>query len=461
MWRAIIPVFISIPLWADVNLEWVRYYGGSDDDGASAITMDGDGNYVVAGYTYSFGSGYSDGWLLKIDPSSGDTIWTRVMGGSSSEGFQDVAVDDQNNYILVGYTYSYGNGGSDVWVVKMDRDGNVLWSRTYGTSEDEGAHAVGVDSSGNYVIAAYRTVSGYRDAWILKVDADSGEVLWDISLGGSENDEFQSVLIDGDGNYVLAGHARSYGNGYFDVWLVKMSPDGNVLWSRAYGHSLDDGASGIGLTGDGNYIVSGRAVFDIGDYNDVWILKVNPDDGDTLWTARYGTSEPDGATGVDVDGADNYVFSAMTGASGSWDAWILKTNSNGDTLWTFLYGGSESDGATDIAIDSEGKYGISGYTYSYGNGFSDVLVFRLGETVSLGENAPHLKVIPRRGGFILMLPDVFRKGFSLKVFSAGGREIPLHYTMRENSIHIDLSAGVYFFLLNAGGKVFRGRVVVY
>ncbi len=440
---------------------WSAVYGGADDDGASSVVVDLNGNYVVAGYTYSYGSGYSDVWILKLDAETGDTLWSAVYGGTYSEGAEGVVVAPDGNYIVAGYTYSYGAGGSDLWLLKVDSsDGSLLWSRTFGSTDDDGAYSLAIDDSGYVIIAGYTTSAPYRDGYLLKVDADTGGLIWSRVYGGTSTDEFYAVSVDGNGDYILAGRTNSPSGGYFDVWMVKVNSSGDLLWERTYGGSLDDGAADVVVDNGGNYVVAGRTILDINDYNDIWILKLEPDNGDTLWTRVFSTSEPEGATAVSLLEDGNYVVAGLTSIGGTWDAWVMGLTQQGDSLWGEIYGGSDSDGATSLAVDGSGNIVVAGYTGSFGSGFSDVWVLKLTQVVSASErigNAFHTDIVP--GGLVLWNPS-YTYGMEIAIYSKDGRLVKRGTVAPASQVRYHLPPGIYILHVSCCGGVYRSTVPI-
>ncbi len=458
---AVFAFLISNSPLLSIDTLWSVAYGGSDDDGASAVIVDNGGNYVVAGYTYSFGSGYADLWILKLNPLTGDTLWSVVYGGAYSDGAKDVVVAPDGNYIVAGYTYSYGSGGSDLWLLKINSsDGSLIWSRTFGGSNDDGAYSIALDDSGYVIIAGYTTSDPYRDGYLLKVDADTGGLIWSGVYGGSANDEFYSVAVDGSGNYVLAGRTNSPSGGYFDVWVVKVNPSGDVIWERTYGSSMDDGAADVIVDSGGNYVVAGRAVFDINDYNDTWILKLEPENGDTIWTRLFGTPEPEGATAIALMGDGSYVVAGLTAVGSSWDAWIMGLSEQGDSIWSSIYGGGESDGATSLAVDGSGDIVMSGYTNSFGNGFSDVWVLKLSQNVSGPESGPYpVEVVPVAGGFTLRNASI-EGPLDVSIYSMGGKLVGRRSVIPGSSVRFDLRPGVYILRVMCCGRTYGSLIPI-
>jgi hypothetical protein len=207
---------------------WTKTIGGSNYDVAYSIIQSSDGGYIVAGYTGSFGAGYADIYVVKLD-SSGNVLWTKTIGGSSRDEASSIIQSSDGGYVVAGWTSSFGAGGYDFYVVKLDSSGNVLWTKTIGGSDNDFAYSIIQSSDGGYVVAG-RTESfgaGYVDIYVVKLDS-SGNVLWTKTIGGSSWDEASSIIQSSDGGYVVAGWTSRYGG----IYVVKTDSNGNACFSQ-------------------------------------------------------------------------------------------------------------------------------------------------------------------------------------------------------------------------------------
>jgi predicted secreted protein len=356
---------------------WSRTYGGTSDDEARAIVPTSDGGYVVAGITQSFGAGSRDVWVLKLD-GSGNVQWQKTYGGPGADAAFDMARTSDGDYVVAGQTQSFGAGGNDVWVLKLDSSGNVQWQKTYGGTNEEWARAI-VPSDGGYVVAGAAGSVGGQDAWVLKLDG-SGNVVWQKIYGGAKFDWAGEVIRTSDGGYLVAGATQSFGAGGYDAWVLKLDGSGNVQWQKTYGGPRNDYAYALSLTLDGGYLVAGATEsFGAGSY-DVWVLKLDGS-GDVVWQKTYGG----GGTNWDVASAivptadGGYVVAGRTGSFGAGgdDVWVLKLDGSGNVQWEKTYGGPGDDAAFDMALTSDGGYAVTGRTLSFGAGQSDVWVLKL------------------------------------------------------------------------------------
>jgi hypothetical protein len=209
---------------ADGNKLWDRTFGGGGSDWGSSVQQTSDGGFILVGYTTSFGAGGPDVWLIKTD-ADGNKLWDRTFGGGGSDWGSSVQQTSDGGFILVGYTASFGAGGFDVWLIKTDADGNKLWDRTFGGGGSDWGSSVQQTSDGGFILVGWTWSfgAGGPDVWLIKTDAD-GNKLWDRTFGGSMVDRGFSVQQTSDGGFILVGYTASFGAGDYDVLLIKSRP---------------------------------------------------------------------------------------------------------------------------------------------------------------------------------------------------------------------------------------------
>jgi predicted secreted protein len=279
---------------ANGTMQWNQTYGGAITDYASALVQTADGGYALAGFTGSFGAGNHDFWLVKTD-SAGNALWNKTYGGTSVDEAYALVQTADGGYALAGYTWSYGAGGSDSWLVKTDANGTAQWNMTYGGTGIDYALALVQTADGGYALAGFTGSfgAGYYDFWLVKTDAN-GTAQWNMTYGGTSFDWAEDLVQTADGGYALAGSTYSYGAGMIDFWLVRTDSAGNALWNMTYGGTGDDYAYDSVQTVDGGYALAGVT----GSYgaggSDFWLVKTDAYGNDL--GGEYGLVWVDSAT---------------------------------------------------------------------------------------------------------------------------------------------------------------------
>jgi uncharacterized delta-60 repeat protein len=260
----------------DGAVQWSKTYGGTSDDFTYSVVQTGDGGYALAGYTNSFGAGSSDFWLVKTN-MSGTMQWNKTFGGTGSDRAFSVVQTSDGGYILAGETNSFGAGNLDFWLVKTDSVGTTLWSRTYGGGSLDVARSVKQTSDGEYIVAGWTNSfgAGGSDFWLIKTDG-LGNQLWSQTYGDIFDEEAYSVHQTSDGGYVVAGTTTSYGFGGWDFWWVKTDVNGVMRWNQANGGSADERAYSVQQTSDGGYILAGSTESYGAGLADFWVTKNPP-----------------------------------------------------------------------------------------------------------------------------------------------------------------------------------------
>ncbi len=259
----------------DGDTIWTRTYGDSSYDTGWSVAQTADSGYVITGETYSFGAGYGDVWLIKTD-ADGNAVWTRTFGGTGCDRGYSVAQTLDGGYVIAGYTYSFGAGLTDVWLIKTDALGDTIWTRTFGGTLDDNGRSVAQTTDGGYVIAGYTRSfgAGGNDVWLVKTDA-SGDTMWTRAWGGTDTDRGHSVAQTADGGYIITGWTWSFGAGIDDVWLIKTDAWGDTIWTRTYGGTYWDVGYSVAQTTDGGYVIAGDTRSFGAGQEDVWLIKTD------------------------------------------------------------------------------------------------------------------------------------------------------------------------------------------
>jgi hypothetical protein len=469
------------------NQQWHRWYGSSADDIPTSIIQTPDGGYLIAGLTWgnngdvSGNHGEVDVWLIKTN-GEGFIEWQKCYGGTGIDGlysysdyyyFTAPAAVSIINTIGGGYIFatssnsnngdvSGNHGGYDFWVVKLNDTGAIQWQNCYGGNQDDIVNSIIQNGDGSYVIAGYTNsdsgqissphTSCYVDPnWglictfdylIIKID-NVGNLIWQKTYGGTNNDYATSIVSSHDGGYMVAGSATSADGdvtgllGYQNYWLIKLDSSGNLQWEKCYGGNYGDVATSIINTNDGGYFVIGNSNSDS--------LEV---------TNHHDTS--------------NYNV----------DVWAVKIDSTGTLLWENSFGGSLNDNASCVIKTLDGGFVIAGNTNSIDGDVIpdsakiDFWIFKLGSNVGINK-------IVNRNPSILVYPNPFNNECTIKISGVKSLSITLsiynllgdeEYSAIKSGNNISefilnrnqLPSGFYFYKLTDESKtvVASGKLII-
>ncbi|MFA5033216.1 MAG: T9SS type A sorting domain-containing protein [bacterium] len=312
------------------NSLWTKTFGGYDWDEGLSVQQTKDGGFIIAGMIGLGPSNkYPDVYLIKTN-SSGDSLWTKTFGGIGADVGYSLQQTQDNGFIIAGFTESFGAGDDDVYLIKTDSTGDTLWTKTYGgTSYDEG-HSVQQTSDSGFIIvgSTYSFGAGNTDVYLIKTNS-SGDTLWTRTYGGTNHDYGYSVQQTQDNGFIIAGATYSFGIGTPDslnVYLIRTDSLGDTLWTRNYGGANDDLANSVQQTKDGGYIIGGSTWSfgpNVPACANSYLIKTNSS-GDTLWTKIFGGLGNDYGCSVQQTEDEGFV---VTGA-----AWVTGDPDNASLI---------------------------------------------------------------------------------------------------------------------------------
>lgn len=369
-------------------IAWQNSLGGPGNDGVQSAILDQDNNIVFAGVSGSVGGdvntnqGGSDFWVVKTT-KTGNVIWEKSFGGSGGDSAKSIGVADDGGYIVMGTSTSNdgdvpGNkGGIDILIIKISKDGDLEWSKNFGGTDDDTGTAI-VKANQGYLVTGYSYSNdgdltmnqGMLDLWVFKIDLN-GQLIWQKNLGGSKIDAgFAATAIEG--GYLVAGETFSNdgdvgaGLGEYDGWILKLDEDGNILWKKHYGGTGDDNIRTISATKDGGFVIGGfsRSVFPGSPpkgWDDFWFAKMDSN-GNVQWQKTYGGSGVDYGYAIKemTDGSYWIAGSSMSFDGdvkdnyGGRDCFVGKLDTNGNLLFGRNYGGSGNDECFSIVELQDG-----------------------------------------------------------------------------------------------------------
>ena len=347
------------------NIEWTHTFGGAKNEAAYSITKTGDGGYILAGSTTSSGAGLSDFWVVKTD-SSGSMNWNKTYGGTGDD-IASAIIQAGDGFVILGMTSSFGAGGFDYWLVRVDSDGNILWNRTFGGVSDDFGTSVIQTSDGGYALTGWTNSfgSGGEDIWLVKTDG-SGNMVWNKTYGFNYNDEAHDLMQTSDGGFIIAGDT-AFASGNEDAWLLKADSNGNMLWNRTFGGPALDTFLSIVQLNDGGIALSGyTASYRLGS-NDAWLVKTDSS-GTLQWNKTYGGSNDDQAYALinAVDGG--FALAGQTTVDTQKNYWLAKTYSSGNMQWNITNNATMDNFAYSLVQAKDSGYVLSGTTDTKDNG---------------------------------------------------------------------------------------------
>ncbi len=290
--------------------------------------------------------------------------WARSYGGAENDECQSLLPTPDGGFLTVGFTESFGAGGKDAWVLKLDSSGNVMWQKAYGGAQDEIASAVQQTPGGDYIVGALTGSfgAGDSDIWVFKIDT-SGDILWQKSYGGSGEDVLNVLLHTSDGGCLAAGYTASFGVMNEAYWILRLNSTGDVLWQKTYDAGGQQNVATMNAIPDEGWLVTGKTGYE------QLVMRID-DAGAILWQKKFNWGY-----GKDI------AFSLLRNPGGSFTAagytflsnnkyylWVFEMDAAGNMIWQKQYGGDEHDMAREIAPTADGEYVVAGFTESFGQG---------------------------------------------------------------------------------------------
>ena len=371
---------------ANSQIVFQKTFGGVSSDISYSVQQTADAGYIIAGYTLSFGRGSRDVYLIRTD-SSGNTLWTKTYGSTNIDYAWTVRQTTDGGFIIGAHSGSFGAGSHDIYLIKCDIAGNVMWTRAYGGNSADGAYSMQQTTDGGYIIAAHTSSfgAGQHDVYLIKTDA-VGDTAWTRAYGGSGGDFLRAVSQTFDDGYISVSETFSFGAGGADIYLVRVDLLGNLLWAKTYGGSSSDFGYSVKQTADSGYIIAGYTFSFGAGQSDMYLVKTDAG-GTVVWAKTYGGALSDFGYSVEETNDGGFVIAGFTRSFGvNGDVYLVRTDSSGVLLWSMNYGGAGADYGWSVQQTTDGGYVISGYSSSFGAGSNDVYLIKTDEFGASGCN---------------------------------------------------------------------------
>jgi hypothetical protein len=312
---------------------WTKAFGGDNYDFGSSVQQTSDGGYITSGWTNSYG--FNGIYLIKTS-DLGDTIWTKKFNGNTQNS--SVQQTSDGGYVVIGTIITEENS-CDVYLVKTDSYGDTIWTKKFGGEYYDAGHSVCQTFDGGYIVTGYKEINegSSSDLYLIKTDIN-GDSSWIRTFGGISYDRGNSVKQTADGGFIVTGYTRIYGTGDKDLYLLRTNANGDIIWSNSFGGIEDDYGFSVCQTLDDGFIVVGSTKsFGNGGY-DVYIIKTDQN-GEAIWDRQYGGEKDDFGSSVQLTDDGGYIITGSTESFGngdvdSPDVYLIKTDSEGNITST-------------------------------------------------------------------------------------------------------------------------------
>jgi len=362
------------------DITFKKTVGRNRRDRGINLLQSKDGGYAIVGYTSSMDAEQEDVNLVRTDPL-GDVLWSMIYGGEGKDNGWDILELEDGGFLIVGFTNSFGAGEMDIYQIRTDDVGNLVWERTFGADRSEYGWAMAPTTDGGYVLVGQSNSDGEgaEDGYLIKVSAQ-GEEIWSQTFGRPFEDRLFSVDQSADSGFVLTGTTTNLGSGNRDAYLVKASESGDLVWMQAFGEEQDDVGHAVRQTSDRGFIVTGYTKsFDANNY-DTWLIKTD-EAGELQWQKFYGESGDDRTIYREQTDDGGYIMTGYTTGydSTGWDVFLVRADFSGAVTWRRTFGGMADDTGYTVQQTSDGGSILTGETYSSGEGGGDMYVIKVNQ----------------------------------------------------------------------------------
>jgi|GEM_PF-4045080 len=462
------------------QIEWIKVYGDTTSNMAIDIKETSDGSFIFGGWTMTGGN--YDFWVVKLD-STGNIQWEKRFGGSGDDQVWSVDVAS-DGYLVVGGTNSFGAGLTDVWVIKLDFNGSIIWQKTYGTSGDDappGAYqeyvARGfVDVDGNFVISSITDGAGHggTDIFVIKLNSSDGSIIWQYAYGDIEDDVLWSFVKSRDGNgYYLPGNTINPSTLEGDLWVVRINTSGNIIWQKIFGIAGKwDEALNACSTPDGILLGS---YFETGAQD--WsasVIKVTGS-GNFQWAKKYKVGHLDWTNDLKQLDDNTIIIGGVTTDTTTWneDYLFIRTDSSGNIPGCNYI----TDFVPDITVTNTTRIAVN-FTVTSTNvtalpvsstqtDISPALTTICGATMveerSYKSEKERVSVFPNPVRENFFIKNLQSESITIKIYDISYREIK-KVILRNNENRVDvrsLTPGIYYIRINnkEGKRIYSGKII--
>lgn len=456
-------------------------FGGLQDEAGISLCKDGSGGYVLVGTTRSFGSGSNDVYIIKIDENLREE-WTQTIGTSHQE-FARSIFQISDGYLISGKSFDPKDGPRGTLLIKIDKSGNLIFERTYGLEFRDIGHSVIETSDKDIVVLGYtRALKPFGTVRIFKTDSE-GEEIWDYDYGFERDEYAFEIIEDIHGDYVFVGtrdgffddvHAN-YKNHDADLWISKIKSDGTEVFSNTFGSTGHDFGNCIEEIEDGYMVLGSTQSYGNGSF-DMSLMKLSTE-GDSIWQKTFGEEDFDYGLSLSVNAVGDIFMLGTSGSfstDGTTEMLLYKTDNEGNEIWRLTLGGEKNEWGNSVVHTEDGGCVVLGTSDSYGAGMNDVFVTKIssdGEIESYSSNiekkiSKHIiSPNPTRNYARINLPDQSSDIYTLKIYTLNGIEVK-NKEIGDSSKQIytsSLASGTYIYTLTntKNDTMVSGKLIIY
>lgn len=370
----IFPLLIFSALSSLAQGTFTRVFGGPQDEHALALTPTRDGGYAIAGFTFSEGNGMSDIWVMKVD-AYGQEQWRQLFGDDGYEWANDLVETRDGNLVIAGYQRDRETGLRNAWVFQVNRHGDLMWSKVYGGEEGDEAKALTQTNDGGFAVVGYSHSfsKGKSDVWLLRLNA-VGEELWQKHYGTREAEKGYSISETHDEGFIIGGFQFAGEANKADMLAVRLDRNGEGIWRKVFRETGNGVIESILETPQGNILAAGWG-FEDGAGLQGRLLELTPG-GRLINDQHFGQLGKDVIYDLEPVSQGGYIAVGQSDTGNEADVWLIRLNEEGMAIWETRTKGEGEDYGHAVTPTADGGYVIAGGSESLGQGGSDICLFK-------------------------------------------------------------------------------------
>lgn len=469
--------YLVVKTNANGDTVWTKTFGGIGDEECYGMQQTTDGGYIFTGIDSSSGLGDYNVYLVKTN-ANGDTLWTKSYGGVHHDFGQAVQQTADGGYIVAGYSNSFSAGGDDdIYLLKTDANGNVSWSKTYGGIFGDVAFSVKQITGGGYIIAGFSSSFGVspfgdiNDLYVLKTDANGG-LIWSKTYGQDGDDWGYGVIETQDGGFAITGHTNVDSTvAYSDLYLIKTDVNGDTLFTKSYGGPNYEKGLSIIETNDGGLAIGGSTYSFGKGASDMYLLKTDAS-GNFMFNSTFGVFGNDFAYAISQTSDKGYFLSGYTDnplvSNSSFSC--VKTDSLGQDdscnqttpTPTIMSGVAKVNNAATVVGSPTTLTANNTHTsISYGVSITDPCPIPLGIKKGANEQSAFLVYPNPNNGNFTFKTNNLKENTQVIIYNQLGQIVLAKQITNElTSLSLDVNAGVYQVrVVNGNEAIFQTKFI--